>query len=55
VTDDEAAFRAVADAWALPRGESSGDEERRAAIDEALLEASEPQAQVVETAIGCWS
>jgi formiminotetrahydrofolate cyclodeaminase len=51
VTDDEAAFRAVADAWALPRGESSGDEERRAAIDEALLGASEPQAQVVETAI----
>ena len=49
--DDEQAFGAVADAWALPRGASSQDEERRSAIGEALLGASEPQAQVVETAI----
>ena len=33
-----------------PRG-GVDDEERRSAIDEALLGASEPQAQVVETAI----
>jgi formiminotetrahydrofolate cyclodeaminase len=51
MADDERAFGAVADAWALPRRGSSNDEERRAAIDQALLEASEPQAQVVETAI----
>ena len=50
VADDEAAFRLVADAWAIPRGEGSHDE-RRAAIGEALLGASEPQARVVETAI----
>jgi methenyltetrahydrofolate cyclohydrolase len=49
--DDERAFRAVADAWALPRAVGADDEERRAAIDKALLAASEPQAQVVETAI----
>jgi formiminotetrahydrofolate cyclodeaminase len=51
VADDERAFGAVADAWALPRGATSDDEKRRSAIDEALLVASEPQAQVVETAI----
>ena len=51
VVEDEAAFRAVADAWAIPRGSGSDDEERRSAIGEALLAASEPQAQVVETAI----
>ena len=51
VVDDERAFGAVADAWALPRGASSDDEKRRSAIGEALLGASEPQAQVVETAI----
>jgi methenyltetrahydrofolate cyclohydrolase len=51
VTDDEQAFGAVADAWAVPRGVWSDDEERRSAIGEALLGASEPQAQVVETAI----
>jgi methenyltetrahydrofolate cyclohydrolase len=51
VADDERAFGAVADAWALPRGVSSEDEERRSAIGEALLGASEPQAQVVETAV----
>jgi formiminotetrahydrofolate cyclodeaminase len=50
VADDERAFRAVADAWAVPRGAWS-DEERHAAIGAALLGASEPQAQVVETAI----
>jgi formiminotetrahydrofolate cyclodeaminase len=50
VSEDEAAFRVVADAWAIPRGEGS-DEDRRTAIGEALLAASEPQAQVVETAI----
>jgi formiminotetrahydrofolate cyclodeaminase len=50
LVDDERAFGAVADAWALPRGVGS-DEERRAAIGEALLGASEPQARVVETAI----
>jgi len=51
VADDERAFGAVADAWALPRGASADDEDRRSAIDEALLGASEPQAQVVETVI----
>jgi formiminotetrahydrofolate cyclodeaminase len=50
VADDERAFGAVAHAWTLPRGGSS-DDVRRSAIDEALLEASEPQAQVVEVAI----
>lgn len=48
VVDDERAFGAVADAWARPR---AATEERRTAIDAALLGASEPQAQVVETAI----
>jgi formiminotetrahydrofolate cyclodeaminase len=51
MADDERAFGAVADAWALPRGASADDEDRRSAIDEALLGASEPQAQVVETVI----
>jgi formiminotetrahydrofolate cyclodeaminase len=51
MADDERAFGAVADAWAAPRGVGSDDEERRSAIGEALLGASEPQAQVVETAI----
>jgi formiminotetrahydrofolate cyclodeaminase len=51
MVDDEQAFGAVADAWALPRGESRDDQERRSAIGDALLAASEPQAQVVETAI----
>jgi formiminotetrahydrofolate cyclodeaminase len=51
MADDERAFGAVADAWALPRGVWSDDEERRSAIGEALLGASLPQAQVVETAI----
>ena len=51
VVDDELAFGAVAQAWALPRGSASDDERRRTAIDEALLGASEPQAQVVETAV----
>ena len=50
VADDERAFGAVADAWAVPR-ETWSDDERRSAIGEALLGASEPQAQVVETAI----
>lgn len=50
VSDDERAFAAVAEAWQLPRG-SSYDEQRRAAIGRALLAASEPQAQVVETAV----
>jgi formiminotetrahydrofolate cyclodeaminase len=50
MVDDERAFGAVADAWALPRGESP-DQARRSAIGNALLAASEPQAQVVETAI----
>jgi formiminotetrahydrofolate cyclodeaminase len=49
--DDERAFGAVAEAWALPRGTGTDDEERRSAIGHALLGASEPQAQVVETAI----
>ena len=47
MSDDERAFAAVADAWALPRG----SDDRGSAIDEALLAASEPQAQVVETVI----
>jgi formiminotetrahydrofolate cyclodeaminase len=51
MADDERAFGAVADAWAVPRGAWVDDEERRSAIDEALLQASEPQARVVETAI----
>jgi formiminotetrahydrofolate cyclodeaminase len=49
--DDERAFAAVAEAWAIPRGVGADDEERRSAIGDALLGASEPQAQVVETAI----
>jgi formiminotetrahydrofolate cyclodeaminase len=51
VADDERAFGAVARAWAVPRGGWSSEEERRSAIGEALLGASEPQAKVVETAI----
>lgn len=51
VIEDERAFGVVADAWAVPRDVWSDDEERRSAIGEALLGASEPQAQVVETAI----
>jgi len=51
VADDERAFGVVADAWAIPRAAWSDDEERRSAIGQALLGASEPQAQVVETAI----
>ena len=51
MVDDERAFGAVAAAWTLPRGDGSVDQARRAAIDQALLEASAPQAQVVETAI----
>ncbi len=51
MVDDERAFGAVADAWALPRGESPDDHERRSVIGDALLAAAEPQAQVVETAI----
>jgi formiminotetrahydrofolate cyclodeaminase len=49
--DDEQAFGAVAAAWALPRGGSHDEQERRSAIDQALVEAAEPQARVVETAI----
>jgi formiminotetrahydrofolate cyclodeaminase len=49
--EDEHAFGAVAAAWALPRGSSSENEERRFALDEALLGAAEPQAQIVETAV----
>lgn len=48
--DDERAFGAVAAAWALPR-DASNDDERRSAIDAALLAASQPQARVVELAI----
>jgi formiminotetrahydrofolate cyclodeaminase len=51
VADDEQAFAAVAEAWALPRGDRSDEEARRSAIGAALLGASEPQARVVETAI----
>jgi formiminotetrahydrofolate cyclodeaminase len=51
VEADEQAFGGVAAAWALPRGPAYDEDKRRAAIDEALLGASEPQAQVVETAI----
>jgi formiminotetrahydrofolate cyclodeaminase len=51
MADDESAFGAVAAAWALPRGGAATDQERRARIDAALLTASEPQAQVVETAV----
>ncbi|MCD4534594.1 cyclodeaminase/cyclohydrolase family protein [Nocardioides sp. cx-169] len=51
MVDDERAFAAVAEAWARPRGVSSPDEERRDVVSAALLGASEPQAQVVETAV----
>jgi formiminotetrahydrofolate cyclodeaminase len=51
MVEDERAFAAVAAAWALPRGTSLENEDRRSAIDEALLGAAEPQAQIVETAI----
>jgi formiminotetrahydrofolate cyclodeaminase len=51
VEDDERAFGTVAAAWALPRGASYDEQARRSAIDQALLDAAEPQAQVVETAI----
>ncbi len=51
VVEDEQAFGAVAAAWALPRGDGPDAEERRTAIGDALLTASEPQARVVETAI----
>ena len=51
VADDERAFGAVADAWARPHAPDGDDEERRSAIGKALLGASEPQAQVVETVI----
>lgn len=51
VAEDELAFGVVAQAWAVPREEWADEEERRAAIGQALLGASEPQAQVVETAI----
>jgi formiminotetrahydrofolate cyclodeaminase len=51
VVDDEVSFQVVADAWAVPRETWSDDEERQAAIGQALLEASEPQARVVETAV----
>ena len=50
MVDDERAFGAVADAWALPR-RAGADEARRSAINDALLGASEPQARVVEAAI----
>ena len=50
-SDDEQAFAAVAAAWGLPRDAPDGGEARRAAIDDALLAAAEPQARVVETAI----
>jgi formiminotetrahydrofolate cyclodeaminase len=51
VAADERAFGAVAAAWDLPRGSSYETEVRRATIDQAMLGAAEPQAQVVETAI----
>ncbi|HCB04480.1 MAG TPA: formimidoyltetrahydrofolate cyclodeaminase [Nocardioides bacterium] len=51
MADDERAFAVVAAAWALPREPLPHGTARRAAIDDALLAASEPQAQVVETAI----
>jgi formiminotetrahydrofolate cyclodeaminase len=51
VAADERAFGAVAAAWDLPRGSSYEAEVRRATIDQAMLGAAEPQAQVVETAI----
>ncbi|NYJ03336.1 formiminotetrahydrofolate cyclodeaminase [Nocardioides thalensis] len=50
VVEDQRAFGAVAAAWSAPR-EAGTDDERRAAIDAALLGASEPQAQVVEAAV----
>lgn len=49
--EDEAAFGAVAAAWALPRGTSAQDQARRTTIDAALREAAVPQTLVVEIAI----
>lgn len=49
--EDEDAFGAVADAWALPHGSAEQNQARRTAIDAALLDASRPQAHVVEAAI----
>lgn len=51
LADDERAFGTVAEARAVPRGMWLDAEERHSTIGEALLGASEPQAQVVETAI----
>ena len=51
MVEDEEAFAAVAEAWGLPRGDAADDDVRRSAIGSALLAASEPQAQVVETAV----
>ncbi len=51
MADDEHAFGAVAAAWELPRETPDEEEQRRAAIGQAMLGAAEPQAQVVETAI----
>ena len=51
IAEDQRSFGAVADVWAVPRGAWSDEEERRSALSEALLGASEPQAQVAETAI----
>lgn len=50
VVEDQRAFGAVAAAWEVPRDAADGGA-RRAAIGEALLAASEPQARVVEVAI----
>ena len=49
--DDEHAFGGVAAAWGLPHETPEQKQARRTAIDAALLEASRPQAGVVETAI----
>ncbi len=49
--EDERAFGAVAAGWGLPRGTPPEEQARRAAVEQALLDAAVPQALVVEIAI----
>lgn len=48
--DDQAAFTAVSEAYALPRGTAEERERRTAAIQQALVRASDPPAGVVGVA-----
>lgn len=51
IDQDEQAFAAVASAWALPQETPAEGRTRRQAIDESLLDAAVPQADVVECAV----